>query len=164
MRLPWVTRAEWKAIAAERVTDLRFEEDRHRATKDMLVAAEAARALWQRWCEEAQRDFMAARAAHAEAYAALEARYAALVAQVVDLKRHDAGLPPAAFDATLLDPMNSLGPKTQLAVDEFAAGDPEMRKWLVARAHLEQAALRGQSNDMEQIDEDVAAMVRRGDQ
>lgn len=136
-------RDHWKHFADTRLIKAETAEQLH------ILARDRHDRLWT--------DHTAAIAAHA-------ARYEALALQVVELKRAEAGLPPAAFDASLLDPMNSLGPKTQLAIDEFAGGDPEMKKYLVNRAHLELAAMRGQTDDMEAIDKDLAAKIRRGDQ
>lgn len=87
----------------------------------------------------------------------------AMLLEVLAFKRHDMGMPPAAFDASALDPMNSLGPQTQLAIDEFASGDREMRKYLVGRAHLMYAAARGQTDSMEAVDDEVSAAIRAGD-
>lgn len=148
MRLPWVSRAE--LVEALRRAD---EAETRAATK------EAMRALWERLYTVATEHLQAALAARAEA----EKRYETLALQVVELKRAESGLPPMAFDASLLDPMNSLGPKTQLAINDFAGGDREMQKYLVGRAALEWSALAGQTSDLTEIDKQVAEMVRRGD-
>lgn len=157
MRWPWTTRAEWRALAESRLAELATAEQR---LTIVLEAQQQERALTRRIHDNLTEQIAVLLQSRADA----EKRYEALALQVVDLKRAEAGLPPAAFDATLLDPMNSLGPKTQLAVDEFAAGDPEMKKYLVGRAHLELAALRGQNDDMEAIDKELADKIRRGDQ
>jgi hypothetical protein len=136
-------RDDWKHLADARLVKAETAEQLHALTRDRYDR------LWA--------DHTAAIAAHA-------ARYETLALQVVELKRAEAGLPPMAFDASLLDPMNSLGLKTQLAIDDFAGGDPEMKKYLVGRAHLEWSALRGQMGDLEEIDKEVAEKVRRGDQ
>lgn len=141
MRFPWVSRALLEASAESRDSALRSEGQLWRR----IDVQNSALADWQK------------------RYDVLQSKYDALVAQVIDFKRHEVGMSPTAFDASLLDPMNSLGPKTQLAVDEFAAGDPEMKKYLVGRAHLESSALRGQSDDMDAIDTAVAQKVRQGD-
>lgn len=169
MRLPWVSRATlqtaladldaWQKLAATRLERAEDCQDLLRDARALVVSKEAERAVWERLYTTATEHLQATLAARAEA----EKRYETLALQVVELKRAEAGLPPMAFDASLLDPMNSLGPKTQLAIDDFAGGDPEMKKYLVGRAALEWSALAGQMSDVGEIDKTVAAMVRRGD-
>ena len=42
----------------------------------------------------------------------------------------------------------------------LAAGDRELRKYLIGRAHLMQAAARGQSDDVDDVDETIARAIR----
>ena len=93
----------------------------------------------------------------------LETRNAGLTEQILSAHRHDVGLPEPDFDPATLDPMYSLGPLTQLAIEEFASGDPDMRKYLTRQAHAQQAALSLRTTDHDAIDEEVAEMVRAGD-
>ena len=65
--------------------------------------------------------------------------------QAMAIKRHETGMIPADFDATLADPMRLLGAHTQMAIEERADGDPSDRKYLINRAHLELAMLRSQT-------------------
>jgi hypothetical protein len=98
--------------------------------------------------------------------AALESAQAsvrALSAEIASLKRHEVGLMPRDFTPPT-DPIESLGPKTQLAVEEFAAGDPSIRSYLIGRAALEQAALRASVTDAGELDRQLAAMITDGDQ
>jgi hypothetical protein len=97
-------------------------------------------------------------------YDALQAKHDALIAQVIDFKRHEVGMAPTAFDLREMDPMHDLGPRTQMAIETFAAGDKEMRKYLLARATMEMAVLRGQTSDVDAIDSELASLILNGDQ
>lgn len=97
------------------------------------------------------------------AYDALAEQLASVTKEALAMKRHDLSMAPADFDASQSDPMNSLGPKTQLAIDEDAAGDPSIRKYLIGRAHLELAALRATVSDLAEQDTQLARMIREGD-
>lgn len=87
-----------------------------------------------------------------------------LTTEMANIKRHDVGLHPKDFDPSLQDPMSTLGPKARLAIEEFAGGDPSIRQYLIARAALEQAALRTTTDDAGTIDDRLAVMIRDGDQ
>lgn len=98
--------------------------------------------------------------------AAERERYQALVSTVIDIKRNEHGLPPDGFDPAENDPMNMLGPKTQLAIEEFSAGDAELRSHLIKRAMAETAALMGEHAGKRpdaETDQEVANRVEQGD-
>jgi hypothetical protein len=95
-----------------------------------------------------------------------EDRCAAVVKELVELKRHDIGaLPGVHFNTDSLDPAHGLGPKTALAVDEFADGDVELRARLLARAHVLTASAKMQYGDDDPgaIDKYVAHLIQQGD-
>jgi hypothetical protein len=92
---------------------------------------------------------------------AAEARYAALVDQMVQMKRHEYSMMPAGFDPNQADPWNSIGPKTQLAVEEVSAGDPELEQHNRAQALL--AWKQYADLSPEERDQKVAREIRDGD-
>ena len=89
-------------------------------------------------------------------------QYADLVKQIVDLKRHDYGMNPVGFDPATLDPTHGLGVQTMSAVEEFAGGDPELRRYLVGVAWSEHG--RRSDMDPESRDSEIAALIMEGDQ
>lgn len=89
------------------------------------------------------------------------AKYAELVTQVIEMKRHEAGMHPPGFDPSTLDPMNSLGPQTQLAIDEESGGDPEQRVYYRNVAIKETLARADMPKD--ERDVVVAQILRDGD-
>lgn len=90
-----------------------------------------------------------------------EARYAALVEQMLAFKRHEMAMMPAGFDPAQADPWNAVGGKTQLAVEEMGGGDPELEKYLKGQALLAWK----QYADLPDTERDrkVAAEIRAGD-
>ena len=95
---------------------------------------------------------------------AIEVRYSALVSQTLDIKRHEMGMVPTGFDAARSDPTTLLGPKTNLAIDNFAGGDPELRRLLITRAIYEtQSASSGDGADGDAVDTHVAQLITAGD-
>jgi len=90
------------------------------------------------------------------------ARYDKLVDQIIDLKRHDYGMNPVGFDPATLDPSHGLGVQTMAAVEEFAGGDPELRRYLVGVAWSEHNRRAGM--DAETRDAEIAALIMEGDQ
>ena len=89
-------------------------------------------------------------------------RYAELVKQVIEIKRHEQGMNPENFDPQSLMPEHGLGPKTIAACDEFAAGDPELRRYLVGKAH--QYWQQNHELDKDERDIAVAKRIIQGDQ
>ena len=89
-------------------------------------------------------------------------RYGELVKQLVEIKRHEHGMNPDGFDASTLQPEHGLGVKTLAAIDEFAAGDMELRRYLVGQANKEYR----KRHDMEAADRDVvvAKIIAAGEQ
>lgn len=92
---------------------------------------------------------------------ATDVRYAALVEQMVTIRRHQEGMDPRAEANKDFDVMARLGPRTQMAIEDFAAGDLGLRRNLIARANLEWAARDGM--DHKERDVEVAALVMAGD-
>lgn len=92
---------------------------------------------------------------------AADARYEALVTQMLNFKRHELAMMPAGFDPAQADPWNSIGPKTQLAVEETAGGDPELERYLKGQALLAWK----QYGDLSPEDRDVkvAQEIKDGD-
>ena len=88
-------------------------------------------------------------------------RYAELVKQLVEIKRHEQGMSPEGFDASSLMPEHGLGPKTIAACDEFAAGDPELRRYLVGIAHKEYR--KRADMDADEKDVQVAKVIAAGE-
>lgn len=88
-------------------------------------------------------------------------RYAALVGQFVDLRRHQEGMNPAKFDPASSDPMSLLGPSTQAAVEEMCSDDAELRIYLRNRAYL--LGSMKKDEDPGERDERVSALIRAGD-
>lgn len=89
-------------------------------------------------------------------------RYEALVKQIIDIKRHEHGLNPDGFDPATLDPAHGLGPYTLAAIDEFASGDPELRRYLVGRAWTEHSLRHEMEPDSR--DQEVSEIIAAGDQ
>lgn len=99
--------------------------------------------------------------AEARADALLE-KYETLVKQVMEMKRHEQGMMPEGFQAEKMDAMYGLGPKTQSAIERFASGDAELRRYLIGRAHMEYST-RSSESDPQAKDEEVAAIIDAGD-
>jgi hypothetical protein len=93
-----------------------------------------------------------------------EERLAKVVDELAALKRHDVGAAPAG-SAESYDPMDSLGPRTQLAIEEFAQGDPELRNRLIATAGALGAQHRAEAPDAGEgaHDQYVATLIRNGE-
>ena len=89
------------------------------------------------------------------------ARYDALVRTMVDIKRHEHGMNPEGFDPKTLDPAFGLGSRTMAAVDEFASGDPELRRHLVNVAWREWA--RNDGLELGERDQEVAQIILAGE-
>lgn len=134
-----------RSLYDDAIADRRRAEDRLAASVPISVHSEAIKRL-------------------SDALDKAMASAGALSTEIASMKRHDIGLHQKDFDASVHDPMHTLGPKTQLAIDEFAGGDPSVRQYLIGRAALEQAALRVNISDPAQLDEELAAMIRDGDQ
>ncbi len=89
------------------------------------------------------------------------ARYDELVKQIVDIKRHEHGMNPEGFDPRTLDPAFGLGSRTMAAVDEFAAGDPELRRHLVNVAWREWS--KNDTMEAGERDQEVAQLILAGE-
>lgn len=85
-----------------------------------------------------------------------------VVKEALALKRHDLQMPPAGWTPGA-DPMELLGPKTQLAIEEFAAGDPQARRYLIGRATILAAAHKAQGHEPDEADADVAETIQAGE-
>lgn len=92
---------------------------------------------------------------------AADARYAALVDQMVNVRRHQEGMESRDAKAADYDVMGGLGTRTQMAIEEFAAGDPALRRDLIARARLEYGAREGMEATARDVE--VAQLVLAGD-
>ena len=116
--------------------------------------------------DSVSREMYEAEKAHSAALearvASFEERYEKLVGMVIDLKRHDYGMNPIGFDPKTLDPTHGLGVQTMSAVEEFASGDPELRRYLVGVAWSEHG--RRSDMDPETRDSEIAALIMEGDQ
>jgi hypothetical protein len=90
-------------------------------------------------------------------------RYAALVAEVMELKRHDIGaLPKGAFDASL-SATDGLGEKTRMAIDMACDGYPDLRLHQTAQAQLLWGQLKADTDDVDELDARVADLILQGD-
>lgn len=90
-------------------------------------------------------------------------RYAGLVAEVMELKRHDIGaLPKGAFDASLKAD-DGLGEKTRIAIDMACDGFPDLRLHQTAQAQLLWRQLKADTENAEELDERVADLILKGD-
>lgn len=87
----------------------------------------------------------------------LEERYAALVSQVVDIKRHELGMQPQNY-VPPEDPFDKL-PKTRMAIDLFANGDVELIRYLEGRALLKASSVL----DEAERDSTTAKYIELGD-
>lgn len=93
-----------------------------------------------------------------------EERLAKVVDELAALKRHDVGATPTG-GAESYDPMDSLGSRTQLAIEEFAQGDPELRNRLILTAQGLTAQRRAEAPDAGEgaHDQYVATLIRNGE-
>ncbi len=88
-------------------------------------------------------------------------RYDHLVRQIIDIKRHEHGMNPEGFDPRTLDPAFGLGSRTMAAVDEFASGDPELRRHLVNVAWREWS--KNDGLEAGERDNEVAQLILAGE-
>lgn len=118
----------------------------------------AVRSVVSRELYEQERERRVAAEARADA---ADARYAALVAQMVTMRRHQEGMEAKDSKSEDFDVMAGLGTRTQMAIEEFAGGDLGLRRDLIARAKLEWSARDGMSP--QERDVEVAQLVLAGD-
>jgi hypothetical protein len=74
-------------------------------------------------CEHCE-DMRAQRDRAQQELSALLSEQSALVKEVLAVKRHDLGMPPAGF--TPSDPLATLGKKTRAAIEEMSRGFPDL--------------------------------------
>lgn len=86
---------------------------------------------------------------------------AALLKDVLAVKRHDLGLPPAGWTAT--NPLDALGPKTLAAIDLQGAGFTDLRGHLTNWALVQMAEATAKHVEREAADEAIAHRIRMGD-
>lgn len=93
-----------------------------------------------------------------------EERLAELTDRAMSLKAHELSAPVTA-PARESDPFTMLGPKTQLAIDDFAQGDAELRNRLINSAMLLSSATQVDEPDLDttELDALVAEKIREGD-
>lgn len=111
-----------------------------------------------------QYEDMKERALRAEAeLTAMIERFGTVTTQVIDLKRAERGLAPAGFEAAQVTSL--VGRRTEAAIEEFSAGDPELRRLLIAKAVQLTEAAKADKPDRaaDDIDGEVAERIRAGD-
>jgi hypothetical protein len=87
----------------------------------------------------------------------------AVTMEALAIKRHEMQMTPAGW-APPPDPFETLGKKTQAAIERFAAGDRELRARLIHTAATEAAALAASGDyDGDDLDEEVATRILEGD-
>lgn len=82
--------------------------------------------------------------------------------EALAIKRHEMQMPGKDWQPPK-DPFESLGRKTQVAIDTFAMGDRELRARLIGFATNMAAGLALQELEPDEIDEQVAERVEAGD-
>jgi hypothetical protein len=83
--------------------------------------------------------------------------------EALELKRHELGMVPKGW-APPPDPLSLLGPLTQGAIEEFAAGDADLRRRLITTASTMAELRQAAHLDPADADEEIAALIRAGDQ
>jgi hypothetical protein len=101
-----------------------------------------ARDIWQQECS------------------ALRIEMSELMKDVLAVKRHELGLPPAGV--SLADPMAKLGKKTRAAIEEMSRGTADQQSYLTNWALTEVLKLDDEANDAE-VDADLAQRIYDGD-
>ena len=97
------------------------------------------------------------------AHAALVEKFTAQTAELVAIKRHEMGLPPAGFEPK--DPASVLGKRTLAAIDEAAMGDASLRAHYLNFAIRETAtATASEGESLEDADRMIALRILRGDE
>lgn len=83
--------------------------------------------------------------------------------ETLAIKRSQMDMAPKEFDASTMGAMAGLGPKTEAAIEEFCNGDPQIRKDLIHQAHVDALGIKARGGMPEDIDTEVADLIRRGD-
>ena len=92
---------------------------------------------------------------------ALLSEHAALMKDVMAIKRHELGLPPAGFEPK--DPSAVLGPKTKAAIVQMAGDYTDLTTHLTNWAIGQVNGLIAMQKDPADADELIAHMIRMGD-
>jgi type II secretory pathway predicted ATPase ExeA len=84
-----------------------------------------------------------------------------LMKEILAMKRHELGLPPAGV--SMADPLAKLGRKTKAAIEEMSRGFPDQQSYLTNWALTEVMKLdEDEANDAE-VDADLAQRIYDGD-
>lgn len=93
----------------------------------------------------------------------LQAKYTELSERAMGLKAQEMGAAHASTFAAA-DPFVGLGPKTQLAVEMIAQGDPELRNNQLRMAAMLISAGQSEGLEGDELDAEVAKKIAGGDQ
>jgi type II secretory pathway predicted ATPase ExeA len=111
--------------------------------REMYDDMKRARDIWQQECS------------------ALRIEMSELMKDVLAVKRHELGLPPAGV--SMADPLAKLGRKTKAAIEEMSRGFPDQQSYLTNWALTEVMKLdEDEANDAE-VDADLAQRIYDGD-
>jgi predicted nucleic acid-binding Zn-ribbon protein len=112
-------------------------------SREMYDDMKRARDVWQQECS------------------ALRVEMSELMKDLVAVKRHELGLPPAGV--SMADPMAKLGKKTKAAIEEMSRGTADQQSYLTNWALTEVMKLdEDEANDAE-VDADLARRIYEGD-
>jgi hypothetical protein len=90
---------------------------------------------------------------------AILAEQSGLIKEVLAVKRHDLGMPPAGF--TPSDPLSTLGKRTRAAIEEMARGFPEQNTYMTNWAINE--ARKVDDPESPEFDAELAQRIYDGD-
>lgn len=111
--------------------------------REMYDDMKRARDMWQQECS------------------ARTAENMELMKEILAMKRHERGLPPAGV--SMADPLAKLGRKTKAAIEEMSRGYPDQQSYLTNWALTEVLKLdEDEANDAE-VDADLAQRIYDGD-
>lgn len=111
--------------------------------REMYDDMKRARDMWQQECS------------------ARTAENMELMRELLAMKRHELGLPPAGV--SMADPLAKLGRKTKAAIEEMSRGYPDQQSYLTNWALTEVLKLdEDEANDAE-VDADLAQRIYDGD-
>jgi hypothetical protein len=91
----------------------------------------------------------------------LQAQLQSTVTETLAIKRGELNMGDKDFKFE--EAMSGLGPKTEAAIEEFAAGDPQTRKYLIHQAKVDALGYKARGSTPEEVDGEVAELIRRGD-
>lgn len=112
--------------------------------REMYDDMKRARDIWQQECS------------------ALRVEMSALMHDVIAVKRHELGIPPAG--TMPVDPLAVLGPKTKAAIDKVSEGYADLRAQQTNHAVAEMNVGLAHRRDPDELDAELAASILEGDE